>query len=80
MVDDVRFLNEAEHIKSLGGEVWYIERPGMKSDGSHKSDGALEEWTGFKRRLINNGTIDNLLRTIDSIVKEPKLPQLGEDH
>jgi hypothetical protein len=29
VVSDVRYLNEAQRIVDLGGEVWYISRPGV---------------------------------------------------
>lgn len=29
VVDDIRFPNEAEAVKSLGGVIWRVERPGV---------------------------------------------------
>lgn len=31
VVTDVRYLNEALRIRDLGGEVWYISRPGVEA-------------------------------------------------
>jgi hypothetical protein len=38
VITDVRFPNEAERIKLLGGEVWEIYREGYKIDDSHASE------------------------------------------
>ena len=31
--DDVRFPNEAEMIRRLGGELWLVDRPGVVYEG-----------------------------------------------
>jgi len=41
--DDVRFPNEVEMIRRLGGEIWFVNRPGAIYDGEHSSEGALTE-------------------------------------
>jgi len=68
-VDDVRFENEAQTIKELGGQVWKVIRPGVENADSHKSEGLLDDWGGFDRLLINGGSINQLeeltLKTID---------------
>lgn len=76
--DDVRFVNEAELIKSLGGEVWLITRPehGSAAKGpelpeevcKHASEGGLATYPHFDRVLVNDGTLEDLRRTITSIV------------
>lgn len=38
IVSDVRFANEASAIRAMGGEVWLIERPSVKSTDSHASE------------------------------------------
>ena len=43
VIDDVRFPNEAEMIRRLGGELWLVERPGVVYEGSHASEGALRD-------------------------------------
>jgi len=37
VVDDVRFPNEVEAVKALGGVVWRVERPGVEAMG-HESE------------------------------------------
>jgi hypothetical protein len=43
VIDDVRFPNEAEMIRRLGGELWLVDRPGVVHDGDHASEGALAD-------------------------------------
>lgn len=60
VADDVRFPNEAELIKSLGGEVWLVERPGVSGAvASHASEGSLDEWR-FDRTIVNDRTLQRL--------------------
>ena len=60
VVDDMRFPNEWDVIKSLGGECWYITRPRTeKYETEHASEGALDNH-GFDRRLTNNSTLADL--------------------
>jgi hypothetical protein len=63
VIDDVRFPNEAAMIRDLGGELWRIERSGVSYDGSHGSEGGLEDITP-DRVIVNDGTIDQLKEKI----------------
>ena len=56
---DVRFVNEAQAIKRLGGEVWRINREGVDAVNAHVSEHALDDWE-FDRVIDNNGTLDEL--------------------
>ena len=62
-VDDVRFPNEAAMIRDLGGELWRIDRPGVTYNGSHESEGGLEDITP-DRVIVNDGTITQLKEKI----------------
>ena len=64
VVDDVRFANEAQLILQLGGELWQLRRPGHERPAEHASDGDLDGWDGFAGTLINNGSLDDLQRTV----------------
>jgi hypothetical protein len=60
---DVRFRNEADLIKSLGGQVWRIGRPGFEPINTHVSDtgvGALP----VDRVIENAGTLEDLRATV----------------
>jgi hypothetical protein len=67
VVDDVRFVNEAELIHMLGGQVWRITRPGVERATNHASEGGLDEWPHFTHEILNAGTIQDLLSGLPSI-------------
>ena len=66
IVTDVRFLNEAESIKSRGGIIIRIEgdplgkRHTSTRDINHPSETSLDSYTSFDYIIQNNSTIDNL--------------------
>ena len=43
VVTDVRFPNEADMIRDLGGIVLRVERPGMENDDPHPSEAGIAE-------------------------------------
>jgi hypothetical protein len=56
--DDCRFPNEADLIRSLGGELWRVDREAATpSLSGHRSDGGLDDYTGFDARIDNNGAL-----------------------
>jgi len=57
VVDDVRFPDEADAIRQLGGQVWLVERPGVCYRGSHASEGGLSAYAGFSRSLVNDDSL-----------------------
>lgn len=59
VITDVRFTNEAEHLRSLGGQLWRVKRLGVEAVNSHVSEHELD---GYKvdQIFINNGTIEDL--------------------
>lgn len=61
VADDVRFPNEAELIRSMGGQVWKIVRPDVKVDAAalHTSEQALEHFI-FDRTIVNDGDLTTL--------------------
>lgn len=63
VADDMRFPNEAQIIKSLGGELWLIVRPGAADSTGHASEGGLAGWK-FDRVIHNDGTIEELIRDL----------------
>lgn len=56
---DVRFLNEAEAIKALGGKLVRIDRHGHVAEG-HISETALVDYDGWDYILPNAGDIEQL--------------------
>lgn len=58
VVTDVRYENEAEYIRSLGGQIWLVHRPGTSPAGPHdRVEGPYDV------RIANYGTLDNLVET-----------------
>ena len=68
VIDDCRFLNEAALIRRLGGELWRIERPSTERGTSHASEGSLDDYPLFDRRLTNDGTLLQLYSQVQSVV------------
>ena len=67
VISDVRYWNEAQAIRRKGGEVWWIERPGVSAVNNHRSENDLDNYD-FDRILRNDGTADFLFDKIDLIM------------
>jgi hypothetical protein len=67
-ITDLRYPNEADRIKALGGTVWEIIRPGLESDG-HSSEQPLPrdlvDWT-----IYNDGSLDDLRLHVSDAITE----------
>ena len=57
VVEDMRFPNEMECVKDLGGESWFVVRPTLEFVSNHESETALC-WQDFEEegRIIVNGS------------------------
>jgi hypothetical protein len=58
-VADVRFENEVEYLRSLGGEVWHVRRPGVDGPTGHSSEDGVAVAPGDVV-IDNAGTLDGL--------------------
>jgi len=65
VIADVRFENEAEILKSLGGQIWRVKRLGVEAVNRHISETQMD---GYKvdQIFINNGTIEDLENLIQT--------------
>jgi hypothetical protein len=54
VADDMRFPNEAEVVRQMGGMTVRIDRPGTSTTTAHASEGGLDVWD-FDLRLLNDG-------------------------
>jgi hypothetical protein len=61
---DVRFPNEADAIKKLGGQVWRVERDGVGPANDHISEHALADYS-FDVVLDNVGTLEVFYELLD---------------
>lgn len=67
VLTDVRFMNEGDYIKSLGGAVIKVVREGFGPVNAHISDNAMESYE-FDYTINNNGTVQDLHDEVLSIV------------
>ena len=65
---DVRFVNEAQCIATLGGILIRIERETGMID-THKSETELDDYY-FEHRIVNNGTKEQLLEQLKKVLKD----------
>lgn len=70
VVTGIRFPNESKAIKTLDGELWWIERPGHTAEaasGSHDSENSLGA-DDFEVVILNDGKINDLRSKVDDLV------------
>jgi hypothetical protein len=60
VITDVRFPNEADAIKALGGQIWRVKRIGVGAVNSHESETAMDGYP-VNQIFINNGTPEDLM-------------------
>jgi hypothetical protein len=65
IVSDVRYPNEADAFKKLGGEVWRVVRPGYGAANDHASEHALNDYD-FDQVIDNGGSLEGLYNLVDS--------------
>jgi dephospho-CoA kinase len=70
VVSDVRFLNEVELIKKLGGKVIKINRDNNLKRDVHSSEIELENYKDFDYVIDNIGTFEELYKKVDFIIKD----------
>jgi hypothetical protein len=59
VVTDVRFINEAEMIQHLDGQIWRIKRLGVAAVNDHVSESEMDDYK-VDQIFVNNGTLDDL--------------------
>ena len=72
VVTDVRFPNEVEGIKDLGGKVVKVIRGtgNYPIDNYHPSEVALNNYNNWDHIINNNGTLNQYYKALDSMMKE----------
>lgn len=68
VVTGIRFPNEVDMIRSLGGMIWWVARPGYGPVNSHISDSSLTHDV-FDHVVMNDGTLDDLEETVARLLK-----------
>lgn len=59
VIDAIRFQNEADWVRSVGGQVIHIERPGVQEVNPHSSENGVLR-APEDPVIINNGTLEDL--------------------
>jgi len=68
---DVRFINEAEAIKTAGGQIWRVERRQRclaEDAAQHSSEAGIPEFL-VDSVIDNTGTLDALCSRVDAAMK-----------
>ena len=63
VITDVRFENEAQAVRNMGGVIWQVKRPGIEATGTHTSD---VDGSQFAPDAIINNTHD--IRHLQGVV------------
>ena len=69
VISDVRYPNEADAIKQLGGTVWRINRKNHSAVNGHPSEHAMDNYM-FSHVIYNDGTLDDLSDEVFMLAKE----------
>jgi len=75
VVDDMRFENEYQAIRSIGGQVWKITRPEAALPTGHSSDGNLNHFE-FDRVIVNDGSVDDLRQAVMTALEYRTAPTI----
>ena len=71
VISDVRFPDEIEFIHSIGGKVWFVNRPNLVNDDDetvHSSEQLMQQYCDVV--IPNYGTIAELEQTVEVLVLE----------
>jgi len=66
VISDVRFINEAQWIKSQGGEIWRVVRSSAEPVRHHASE--LISHITPDRTIHNDGTVEALWKTVNDVL------------
>lgn len=73
VISDVRFLNEANWIRDMGGEVWRIDRPGLAPVRHHQSERELLQ-IHADQVLLNDGSMEDLWVRVSTLCEARVMP------
>jgi hypothetical protein len=64
VITDVRFDNEADLIRKLGGSVWHVRRNDAQAVNAHASEAGVLFHSDTDKIIDNNGTLAELFDTV----------------
>ena len=73
LISDTRFLNECQAIEQRGGIVIRVERLGLESTSTHRSETSLDNHV-FAYTLFNDKDIPYLVGQVKTMLKQFKIP------
>ena len=73
VISDVRFQNEVDFVKEMGGTVIKIIRPNMPTPDEHITEAGIYSVTGFDDVVMNDGTIAELHEKISCLLQEKNI-------
>ena len=76
VADDVRFPNEVEAIRKLGGFIVRVDRPGCGAGDNHASENP--DAISHDCRVLNDSTVDALRTQINVLVRRVHAQQMTE--
>ena len=59
-VPDVRFPNEVELVKEMGGYIIRVQRPGLDDGDGHASEHALDDYQEWNAEILNDSDLPAL--------------------
>lgn len=71
VITDIRFQDEADYVKKLGGIVVKINRPNLKKNAfsNHSSESNIDNINNINFQIDNSGTISQFIKKIRLIVE-----------
>jgi hypothetical protein len=60
LIPDIRFPNEVEMVKQLGGIVIQVQRGGIDTEDGHASERALDDFTDWDTIVLNDSDLESL--------------------
>lgn len=73
IIPDVRFISEAEPLRSLGAHLIRMARP-IEFDDNHPSETELDSYKHFHQIVLNNGTIGDLNKQAHALLTKLNIP------
>lgn len=75
VVTGIRYPNELQMIRALGGRTMWVARPGVEAPAGmagHTSENSVAA-TDFEGVIDNSGTLDDLYRTVDALLTRDRV-------
>lgn len=69
VVDDVRFLNEAEAVRLYGGRIVQIIKQGQESNDQHQSETEMAQIIPDSKIMANEGKPEDIEKAIDLLME-----------